>query len=105
MWTRWAQLQWLSINPFEKKSKMEQNWEESWKENKPVKKIFKNKIQDEMKSMYRIQIKDNVLKYKDYHMPRHFKDDENRKKDNDFGEKVRGGLPKSSFHKWWGLSG
>lgn len=30
--------------------------------------------------MYRIQIKDNVLKYKDYHMPRHFKDDENRKK-------------------------
>lgn len=80
MWTRWAQLQWLSINPFEKKSKMEQNWEESWKENKPVKKIFKNKIQDEMKSMYRIQIKDNVLKYKDYHMPRHFKDDENRKK-------------------------
>lgn len=55
--------------------------------------------------MYRIQIKDNVLKYKDYHMPCHFKDDENRKKDNDFGEKVRGGLPKSSFHKWWGLSG
>lgn len=30
--------------------------------------------------MYRIQIKDNVLKYKDYHMPCHFKDDENRKK-------------------------
>lgn len=104
MWTRWAQLQWLSINPFEKKSKMEQNCEKKVeKEINQWRKYSRTKYK--MKWMYRIQIKDNVLKYKDYHMPRHFKDDENRKKDNDFGEKVRGGLPKSSFHKWWGLSG
>lgn len=79
MWTRWAQLQWLSINPFAKKSKMEQNCEKKVeKEINQWRKYSRTKYK--MKWMYRIQIKDNVLKYKDYHMPRHFKDDENRKK-------------------------